>query len=182
LSPHPNNKKSKKFVSPNRLVVLASEKDNLSKPNVMSDAFDAIDESIIPTLHENFRAPPFYIQDIKNFPVFQNTLIQLIGQNGFTCKSLPSFLIVLPQGRENFNIIAEYLTENDASFHIFMPYKIVIRNLHHSILISDISDALDELGHFATRVVNVIKNGRPIPLFFVNLKPNTNNKEVLSIS
>jgi hypothetical protein len=136
----------------------------------MCDAFDAIDESIIPTLYDNSRAPPFYIQDIKNFSAFKNMLIQLTGQNGFKCKSLPSFLIVLPQGRENFYIIAEYLMETDASFHIFMPsmyrpYKIVIRNLHHLTLISDLSDALDELGHSATRVVNFNKNGRSLSQF-----------------
>jgi hypothetical protein len=166
---------------------LASDEDNLSKPNAMCDAFDAIDESIIPTLRDNSRAPPFYIQNIKNFSAFKNTLIQLTGQNGFTCKSLPSFLIVLPQGYEHFYIIAEYLMETDVSFHTFMPsiyrpYKIVIRNLHHSTLISDISDALDKLEYSATRVVNVIKNGRSLLLFFVDLKLITNNKEVLSIS
>jgi hypothetical protein len=91
LSPHQNDKKSKKFVSPNRFAVLVSEEHNLSKPNVMSDAFNVIDEYIIPTLYDNFRAPPFYIQDIKNFSVFKSTLIQLTGKNGFTCKSLPFF-------------------------------------------------------------------------------------------
>jgi hypothetical protein len=52
----------------------------------MCDAFDAIDESIIPTLHDNSRASPFYIQDIKNFSAFKNTLFQVTGQ--FTNKSL----------------------------------------------------------------------------------------------
>jgi predicted Zn-ribbon and HTH transcriptional regulator len=186
LSLHPNDKKSKRFVSPNRFAVLVSEENNLSKPNVICDAFYAINESIIPAIHDNSRASLFYIQNIKNFSTYKNTL-KVTGQNSFIYKSLPSFLIVLPQGREHFNIIAEYLMETDASFYTFMPsiyrpYKIVIRNLHHSTLTSDISDALDELGHSATCVVNVIKNRRPLPLFFVNLTPNTNNKEVLSIS
>ncbi|KAE9537986.1 hypothetical protein AGLY_005958 [Aphis glycines] len=187
LSPLLNDKNPKKFVSTNRFAVLASEEDNLIEPDVMGNASNAIEESIIPTQHDNSRAPPFYVQDIKNVFAFKNTLIQLTGQNGFTCKSLPSFLIVHPQGRENFSTIAKHLMETDACFHTFMPsiyrpYKIVIRNLHHSTLISDISDALDELGHFISCVINISKNGHPLPLFFVDLKRNTNNKEVLSLS
>lgn len=38
LSPYPNNKKPKKFVSPNPFAILASDEDNLSDPDVMCDA------------------------------------------------------------------------------------------------------------------------------------------------
>lgn len=79
LSPYSIDKKSKKFVSQNQFAVLASVKNNAIKLEVRGDASDAIDESIIPTQHYNSRAPPFYVQDIKNFSTFKNTLIQLIG-------------------------------------------------------------------------------------------------------
>lgn len=65
-----------------------------------------------------------------------------------------------------------------------MPvFKIVMKNLHHLTLISGtcISGALSESDHSASRFVNVIKNCYPIPLFLVDVKSNTNNKEVLSI-
>jgi len=123
---HQNDKKSKKFVSPNRFAVLAFEEDNTIELNVRGDASDAIDESIIPTQHDNSRASSLYVHDIKNF---KNTLIRLTDQNGFTCKLLPSYLIVRPQGRENFNIIAQHL--NRCLFPHFHAINIsALQNLH----------------------------------------------------
>lgn len=54
---------------------LSSEEINLSEPDVMCNAPDAINKSIIPTQHDNTRVLPFYVQDIKNFSAFKNTLI-----------------------------------------------------------------------------------------------------------
>jgi len=42
------------------------EEENAIELDVRGDAPDAIDESIIPTQHDNPRAPPFYVQNIVN--------------------------------------------------------------------------------------------------------------------
>lgn len=72
------------------------------------------------------------------------------------------------------------MTTNPLSSIIILGnYKIITNNNNKYI----ISDALYELKHSASHVLlNVTKNGRPLPLFFVNFKPNTNDKEVLSQS
>jgi PAX-interacting protein 1 len=85
-----------------------------------------------------------------------------------------------------FIVIAKHLMETDSRFHNFMSstyrsYKVIIRNLHHTTLISDISDAFSKLGHSTRRITNVIKNGNPCSLFLVELKPNTNNKVILNL-
>jgi len=61
--------------------ILGGQEDNAIELNVRDDASDAIDESIIPTLYNNPRAPPFNVQDIRNFSAFKNMLIQLTSQN-----------------------------------------------------------------------------------------------------
>lgn len=68
MSPPPNDKKSKKFVSPNRIVVLASEEDNAIELDVMDDASNATDESIIPTQHDNSRLRHFMCMTLKMSP------------------------------------------------------------------------------------------------------------------
>lgn len=78
------------------------------------------------------------------------------------------FFMFRPRG--HFNITAENLMAISSRFHPFMsptyrPYEVVIRNLYHSTLISDISDALLELGHSTKRVMNAKKNGHQLPLF-----------------
>uniref|UniRef100_A0A2S2QEQ2 Nucleic-acid-binding protein n=1 Tax=Sipha flava TaxID=143950 RepID=A0A2S2QEQ2_9HEMI len=46
----------------------------------------------------------------------------------------------------------------------------------------DISEALGDLGFCVRRVENVLKNGLPLPLFFVGLTPNDNNHEIFKLS
>jgi hypothetical protein len=76
--------------------------------------------------------------------------------------------------------------ETYSRFHAFIPppyriYKVIIKNLHHTTLISDNSDALSDLSHSTRRITNVIKNGNPCPLFLMKLKPNNNNKDILNL-
>lgn len=56
----------------------------------------------------------------------------------------------------------------------------MIRNLHHSVVISDIKEALKNEGHDVRNVVDIrhpkIKN--PLPLFIVDLEPKENNKSI----
>jgi hypothetical protein len=87
----------------------------------------------------------------------------------------------------NFNAIIEHLASSDACYHTFnppplRPYRVVIRNLHHTTLITDISEALGDLGFCVRRVENILKNGLPLPLFFVDLTPNDNNHEIFKLS
>uniref|UniRef100_A0A2S2NKY3 Nucleic-acid-binding protein n=1 Tax=Schizaphis graminum TaxID=13262 RepID=A0A2S2NKY3_SCHGA len=108
-----------------------------------------------------------------------------MGINSFSCKATPSYLIVRPNGPDNAKLILEHLLNSDTDFHTFCPpsskpFRIVIRNLHHSTLISDISDALTELGHSVRHVSNIKKNKVSLPLFFVDLNPNKNNLDIFN--
>lgn len=111
---------------------------------------------------------------------------QITGPNRFIFKSTSSFLVVRPHGHLMFNVITHHLMDISALFHTFMPpiirpFKVIIRNLHHTTLISDISDAFLELDHSSSHVTNVMKNGYPCSLFFMELHPNNKNKEILNL-
>ncbi|KAL4120678.1 hypothetical protein QTP88_013326 [Uroleucon formosanum] len=154
-SPLHEGKKTKTFISPNRFAVLAS--DVTGDDPVFDTAPSFRDDTIVSSPHTMDHrteppAPPLYIRNIINFSAFKNVLIKTVGLDGFTCKSTPSYLIVRPNGRDNFNALANYLMETNANFHTFRPpvdrpFSIVIRNLHHSTLSADISTALLEEGH-----------------------------------
>jgi len=133
------------------------------------------------------RIPAIYIKNVTNFSMFSKKIISLTGIHGISFKSTPSFLIIRPNNRINYNKVIDYLKETDAEFHSFRPnsklqYKAVIRNLHHSTIITDITNTLAELGHSATRVVNIKKNHRPLPLFYVELALKENNKKIFKIT
>lgn len=59
----------------------------------------------------------------------------------------------------------------------------MIRHLHHSVDHSEIKTALGELGYEVRNVVNIRhwKTKDPLPLFFVDMEPNVNNKSIYEI-
>jgi hypothetical protein len=182
------HKKFRSFVSPNKFVFLAIEEDNEINPDTSCVTSNIIDDFITTNIQQdNPRASPIYVKNIINYSIFKNALVQIIGPDGFTYKSMFSFLIIRLHGRLMFNVIVNHIMETDSRFHTFMPstyrsYKVIIRNLHHTTLISDISDALLELGHSTRRIINVMKNGNLCLLLFVELKSNTNQKDILNLS
>jgi hypothetical protein len=177
-------KNTKTFTSPNRFAVLASIDTN---DDTVFDAappsYEITVPSSLPSDQAEPAAPPIYIRNINNFSALKDVLIKTVGPKGSTCKSTSSYLIVRPNGRVNFNLLSNYLMEINASFHTFRshcqrPLRIIIGNLHHSTLSADISSALSEEGHLVRNVHNVKKNNCPLPIFFVDIEPNVNNKYI----
>jgi len=83
LSPHPNYKKSKKFISPNRFTVLASKKDNEIKFDVRGDISDAIiapmrKAALLCTFFARVTTPKNTkdVQNIKHYSNIANLLTQ----------------------------------------------------------------------------------------------------------
>jgi len=121
----------------------------------------------------------FFLGILSTYTFINNTYINTLR----ACTS--SFLIIRFHCRLMFHSITNHLMTTNTYFHAFIPpkdksYKVIIRNLYHTTLISDIPDASSELGHLTRRVTNVIQN--PCPLFRVELNPNINNKEILNLS
>jgi hypothetical protein len=132
-------------------------------------------------------APPIHVKYIKNYSAFNKVLTNIIGPNGFTCGSTPSYINIQPANRENFNKIIDHLHKTNDSFHSYTPrqlhpYRIVIRNLHFSTLSNDISSGLTELGHSVKHIYNVKNiNKCPLLLLFVDILTQDNNKDALGI-
>jgi hypothetical protein len=131
--------------------------------------------------------PAIYVKKIRNFSEFRKKLIHLTDINDFSCKSAPFYLIIRANSYPAFATISKYLISTSAEFHIFRPhymrhFKVVIRNLHHTTILSDISDALAEHGHSVVHVANIRKNQRPLPLFHVELALKNNNHDIFNKS
>lgn len=184
LSPNITDKKLKVFTSPNRFAVLAT--------NDATSSSNPLDVSSVNQPHTDLvrdpPIPPIFVKDIADFSAFKSDLTDITSPNGFTCRASSSYLKVQPLSRIYYNSILKHLHEIDASFHTYTPrhlrtYRCVIRNLHHSTLVPDIINALAELGHNVKYVHNAKnKDKRPLPLFFVEVKPQDNNNDILGIS
>lgn len=127
-------------------------------------------------------APPIYIMNIANYSAFNKLLTNITNSNGFTCKLTPSHLIAQSTSRINFNKIIDHIHKTNVNFHSYSlhhlrTYRVVIRYLHLSTSSYDIVSALAELGYSTKHIYNVKnKNKCPLPLFFVDILKQDNNK------
>jgi len=129
-----------------------------------------------------------YIKDVSDISTFISSLLTILKPSEFICKSTHSHLIVRTQFREHYNLLLEHLMSTDASFHTYKakairPLRVVIRNLHPTTSHEDIIAGLSDLGHHVTNVHNIkrFSDKTPRPLFFVDLKMNTNNLDIYKI-
>jgi hypothetical protein len=62
-------------------------------------------------------------------------------------------------------------------------YRVIIPDLHHSISTNKIKNELNEKGHLVRNIINVKHraNKEPLLLFFVDLEPQNNNKEIYQL-
>ncbi|PNF24647.1 hypothetical protein B7P43_G18252 [Cryptotermes secundus] len=89
---------------------------------------------------------------------------------------------------ETYRKMINFMRENNIIFHSYQPrderaYKIVIKHLHHTVELKDITEELAELGHKVRNIINAKhrQTKEPLNLFFVDLEPANNNKEVYKI-
>lgn len=118
-----------------------------------------------------------------------NNLSKVISSNEFYYKCLRDGQVrLMIKSVESFRKIVHHLETAKINFHTFQikqerAYRVVIKGLHHSTPVSDIKAILLSLGHQVRSVRNIISrvSKQPLPMFFVDLDPNANNKEIYNI-
>jgi hypothetical protein len=95
---------------------------------------------------------------------------------------------IQPKFSEYYTAKIKFLTEKRTKFHIYQSkadriFRTFLRGLHYSTDRQDIMSEIESLRHTQMNIYN-IKQGRtntPLPLFFVDLKPSANNKDIYFI-
>jgi hypothetical protein len=92
------------------------------------------------------------------------------------CHSAETYRKMIASMKENI-IYHSYQLKNEG------PYKIVIKHIHHSVKLEDITDELSGLGHKVRNIINAKhrQTKEPLNLFFVDLEPAEYNKEIYKI-
>jgi len=62
-------------------------------------------------------------------------------------------------------------------------YRVVIRNLHYSIAVDEVKEELQKKGHAVRNILNIRHrvNMYPLSMFYVDLEPKENNKEIYNL-
>ena len=135
------------------------------------------------------KPPPIYIYDVLNFSEMANSISKIINKNEYICKALINSTIKINvTTSESFRKLSKYLKENNIIHHTYQPkedrsFRVVLRNLHHSADIEEIKFELAEKGFNVRNIINIKHKSskEPFPLFFLDLEPSENNKDIYNI-
>ena len=134
------------------------------------------------------KPPPIFVAGVHNIQPLHGLLIE-IAADAFELKVLRENQVkIQPKSPDVYRTIIKALTEKHTEFHTYQPkadrsFRTVLRGLHYSTDIEDLRAAIECHGHIVANIFNIkqARSHTPLPLFFIDLKPNDNNKDIYLI-
>lgn len=141
------------------------------------------------TAENTTKPPPIFIPHVQDIAKMVNKINQVIPNLDYHFKSLRDGQVRLVVKKvESYRKLVKYFDSAKCSYHTFQlkqdrAFRVVIKGLHHSTPISDIKAMLLSMGHQVRSVRNIVSRAtkEPLPMFFVDLDPGSNNKEIYHI-
>ncbi|KAL4084669.1 hypothetical protein QTP88_027596 [Uroleucon formosanum] len=135
------------------------------------------------------QTPPFYVSEGYEFSTLKNALFDITESSSILFKSTPKYLIMHAGTVVAWNTIFKFLADNEQfKFHTHLPkplkpYSVFIRHLHPSTPVEDIQAYITDRGYAVIQVTNILHriNKNALPLFRIDLKPATNNSDILNL-
>lgn len=135
------------------------------------------------------RPPPIYVYGVTNYNEMVDSIAQTTPDETYYTRTLPDKVVKINAiTSETYRKLIRYFREEKVIHHSYQlkqerAYRIVLRGLHHSVPLEDIKAELAKKGHIVRNIINVRHRTtkEPLPLFFVDLEPNNNNKEIFNI-
>jgi len=133
--------------------------------------------------------PPIFLTSPINFVTLCKNLEQITKNEGFLCKSNSKTIKINLHSASSYRAVISLFNENKLEYHTYQSheeksYRVVIRNLHHTIPTDYIKDEIEKHGFMVKNVTNILKSQskEPLPLFFVDLNPSPNNQDIFKIN
>lgn len=134
--------------------------------------------------------PPIYIPDVIDISKMVTNITDKISKHEFSYKCLYNNQVrIMVKTVDAYRTLVKYLEDRNISFHTFQlkqqrSYRVVLKGLHHSIPTSDIKAELIQLGHQVRFITNVRSRvtKEPLSMFYVDLDPSPNNKDIFNIT
>jgi len=116
-------------------------------------------------------------------------LTETLEEEQFYCKALLNETVKNNANTpESYRKLITRLQDDKIVHHTYQireesAYRVVLRNLHHSIPPNEIRAEHESLGHKARNVLNICHRvtKEPLPLYFVDLEPQDNNKNIYDL-
>lgn len=154
-----------------------------------SNQFDGLNEvEAEPQTIIEAKPPPIFINDVENIAPLLALLLS-VAPEGYDVKIISSKNVkIASKTKIAYSAIINALTEKNTKFHTFQlkenrAFRVVLRHVHHSTDTDEIKKELQLLGHSVRNIHVVIQRTTklPLPMFYIDLEPSPNNKDVYSI-
>ena len=117
------------------------------------------------------------------------TIQKEIGKDESKLKISNNSVKVLPANPDAYRKLTKLLKNMNANFHTYQlkqerPFRVVLRNIHHSVDLDELKFELQNLGHEVTNISNIKHriSKNPLSLFFIDIKQKGNNKEIYNVN
>jgi hypothetical protein len=127
------------------------------------------------------KQPPIYVYGVTNYRDTVKYLTETLEKEQYYCKALPNETVNINVNiSDTYRRLVKRLREDNIVHHTChiryeKAYRVVLRNLHHSIPPHEIQVELETLGHKVRNVLNIRHRvtKETLPLYFVDLKTTT---------
>ena len=117
------------------------------------------------------------------------SLLNSVAKDEFEIKILRDNEVkIQPIAEKSYSSITKSLIEKNTQFHTYKlkserPFNVVVKGLHHSTPTDEIKTELEHIGFEVINISNVRHrvSKNPLSMFYVNLKQNSNNKDIYKI-
>ena len=116
-------------------------------------------------------------------------LTETLEEEQYYCKALPNETVKINVNTsDSYRRLIKRLHDDKIVHYTYQireerAYRVVLRNLHHSIPPNEIQPELETLGHKVRNVLNIRHRvtKEPLPLYFVDLEPQDNNTSIYDL-
>lgn len=159
-----------------------TEDDDHEGDNAKNDNKETSEES-------NCKPPQIIIPNIADVAAMVKTFASVIPSTNFNYKAMnDGQMRIFTKTIDSYRALVKYLNEKNVQFHTYQirlerAYRVVIKNLHHSTPLSYIKECIESSGHKVRSIANVRRRitKEPLPMFFVDIEPDKNNKDIYNI-
>ena len=153
------------------------------------DAMDTIEAVNTQHIQKTPPPPPIFIDDVIDIQTMTKTIEKDISKEQYKLKISNNCVKILPTNPDAYRKLIKLLKTLNANFHTYQlkqerPFRVVLRNIHHSVDLDELKCELLNHGHEVTNISNIrhriTKN--PLSLFFIDIKQKQNNKEIYNIN
>lgn len=135
------------------------------------------------------KPPPIFVPDVSDINKMVSFIDSIISKSEYTYKCLNLNKVrISPLSPDAYRKLVRLLKDNEISFYTYQfkqdkSYRAVLKNMHFSTDLKDLKDSIEEYGHKVRNITNIrhFKTKNPLPIFFIDLEPSSNNKDIFNI-